>query len=111
MYVTVDGVDIQHNRGTKGYYYYDYRDTSDVLHRVYNVKNVRGTKDYSERWYSQLEWLPKIGIGRGSKGSSEPLAIAIMSADGSGELDELLKQYLKQIVPTIWGVKASSMAV
>ncbi|GGH19410.1 hypothetical protein [Paenibacillus segetis] len=82
-----------------GYFYYDYRDGGDILHRLYIVKNAGGTKDYSERWYSQFEWLPEYGISGGSRGISGPLATAIMSAeseatDGKDSLDTLLQKYL-----------------
>lgn len=103
LILTIDGkeINITDALTNKGYYYYDYRDNAEILHRVYVVKNAGGSKDYAERWYSQLEWIPEHGLGGGSRGSSGPLVTAIMSAEdeaanGSGNLDTLLQQYLKK---------------
>ena len=103
LLLTVNGevIDISKPLSEKGYYYYDYQDQSNVLHRVYIVKNAGGKKDYAERWYSQMEWLPDQGVGGGSRGLSGPLAAAIMGAEsdakqGNGNLDAELQVYLKQ---------------
>ncbi|KQO00614.1 hypothetical protein [Paenibacillus sp. Leaf72] len=84
----------------KGYFYYGYRDDADILHRLYIVKNAGGTKDYAERWYSQAEWLPELGMSGGSRGLSGPLAMAIGSAeqdvnDDNAEHDTALQKHLK----------------
>jgi hypothetical protein len=102
LFLTVNGKpqDITKPLAEHGYYYYDYKDQSNVLHRVYIVKNAGGKKDYAERWYSQFEWLPEIGMGGGSRGVSGPLAVAIMNAESgvkesSGDLNSELQAYLK----------------
>ncbi|WP_235857459.1 hypothetical protein [Paenibacillus albiflavus] len=103
LLLTVNGekIDISKPLSESGYYYYDYHDQANVLHRVYIVKNAGGKKDYAERWYSQMEWLPDKGVGGGNRGISGPLAAAIMSAEsdakeGDGNLDAELQKYLKQ---------------
>lgn len=102
LLLTVDGqkIDITKTLLKRGYYYYDYQDSSNVLHRLYIVKNAGGKKDYAERWYSQMEWLPEKGMGGSHRGMSGPLAVAIMSAEseakeGAGTLDDELLIYLK----------------
>jgi hypothetical protein len=85
----------------KGYFYYDYRDNANILHRLYIVKNAGGTKDYAERWYSQQEWLPELGMGGGQRGISGPLAEALLSADldatkDGKNLDAMLKKHLEK---------------
>ena len=85
----------------KGYFYYEYWDEDKVLHRVYVVKNAGGTKDHAERWYAQMEWLPELGIGGGSRGVSGPLAAAIMSAEAdakneNGDLNKSLQKHLEK---------------
>ncbi|MGX1831310.1 hypothetical protein ACWIE6_24000 [Paenibacillus taichungensis] len=92
-------INISNSLLDKGYFYYDYYNNSDILHRVYVVKNAGGFKDYSERWYSQFEWLPEHGLSGGSRGISGALATAIMSAETDvsnrdGDLDEMLQKYL-----------------
>ncbi|MBV6713064.1 hypothetical protein [Paenibacillus chitinolyticus] len=101
LVLTVNGEDmnITDTLLEKGYFYYDYRDDAGILHRVYIVKNAGGTKDYAERWYSQYEWLPELGVGGGSRGTSGPLSRAIMLAEvgvkeGTGDLDTMLQQEL-----------------
>lgn len=103
LLLTVNGekINISKPLSERGYYYYDYHDKSNVLHRVYIVRNAGGKKDYAERWYSQMEWLPEEGVGGGSRGISAPLAFAIMNAEsdakqGDGNLDAELQKYLKQ---------------
>lgn len=85
----------------KGYFYYTYRDNANILHRLYIVKNAGGTKDYAERWYSQLEWLPELGMAGGWRGLSGPLSDAIVWADidaeeGRKDLDAGLKERLSK---------------
>lgn len=94
-------IDISQSLSEQGYYYYTYRDSNNLLHRVYIVKNAGGAKDYAEREYSQFEWLPEKNTGGGSRVISGPLAEAIMTAeaefaDGDGSLDELLRLSLKK---------------
>lgn len=103
LIVSVDGkkINITDALKEKGYFYYDYRDDASILHRLYIVKNAGGTKDYAERWYSQQEWLPELGMGGGSRGMSGPLGQAIMLAeidvkeDGKN-LDAMLKKRLEK---------------
>ncbi len=85
----------------KGYFYYGYRDDVNILHRLYIVRNAGGTKDYAERWYSQAELLPELGMSGGSRGLSGPLGMAILSAENdveydNAELDSALQKHLKQ---------------
>ncbi|MGG4132416.1 hypothetical protein ABEW19_29625 [Paenibacillus illinoisensis] len=84
-----------------GYFYYGYRDAMNILHRLYIVRNAGGTKDYAERWYSQAELLPELGMSGGSRGLSGPLGTAIMSAEvevenDNAHLDFALQKHLKQ---------------
>jgi hypothetical protein len=103
LIVSVDGkkINITDALKVKGYFYYDYRDEANILHRLYIVKNAGGTKDYAERWYSQQEWLPELGMGGGSRGMSGPLGQAIVLAeidvkeDGK-DLDAMLKKRLEK---------------
>ncbi|MEW4425859.1 hypothetical protein AB1I68_00020 [Paenibacillus pabuli] len=85
----------------KGYFYYSYRDDVNILHRLYIIRNAGGTKDYAERWYSQAEFLPELGMSGGSRGLSGPLATAIMSAEvdvkyDNADLDSSLQKHFKQ---------------
>jgi|GEM_PF-3667170 len=85
----------------KGYFYYSYRDDVNILHRLYIVRNAGGTKDYAERWYSQAEFLPELGMSGGSRGLSGPLGMAIMSAEvevkyDNADLDSSLQKHFKQ---------------
>ncbi|TDQ42915.1 hypothetical protein [Aureibacillus halotolerans] len=94
-------IDITKNLKTQGYFIYGYRDDKDILHRIYIVKNAGGTKDYAERWYSQSERLPELGLGGNSQGLSGPLAHTIMDAEilaktGQGDLEVLLKEKLEE---------------
>jgi hypothetical protein len=103
LIVSVDGekINITDALKEKGYFYYTYRDDANILHRLYIVKNAGGTKDYAERWYSQREWLPELGMGGGSRGISGPLGEAIVLAeldakeDGKN-LDDMLKKRLEK---------------
>jgi hypothetical protein len=101
LFLKINGeeINITNSLLDKGYFYYDYYNNSDILQRVYVVKNAGGFKDYSERSYSQFEWLPEHGMSGGSRGISGALATAIMSAEidvsnGEGDLDEMLQKYL-----------------
>ncbi|GMK41214.1 hypothetical protein PCCS19_42700 [Paenibacillus sp. CCS19] len=87
--VNVDGkkINITKQLKEKGYFYYTYRDNVNVLHRLYIVKNAGGKKDYSERWYSQMEWLPEVGVGGAFRGLSGPLSDAIVWAEIDAEED------------------------
>ncbi|WP_336783453.1 hypothetical protein [Paenibacillus illinoisensis] len=72
----------------------------NILHRLYIVRNAGGTKDYAERWYSQAELLPELGMSGGSRGLSGPLGTAIMSAEVEVEYDNIdldfaLQKHLK----------------
>lgn len=82
----------------KGYFYYSYRDASNILHRLYIVKNAGGTKDYAERWYSQIEWLPELGMSGSVRGLSQELGMAIgaahLDAEGGKDLDAALQDRL-----------------
>jgi hypothetical protein len=85
----------------KGYFYYGYRDDVNILHRLYIVRNAGSTKDYAERWYSQAELLPELGMSGGSRGLSGLLGTAIMSAEvevkyDNADLDSALQKHLKQ---------------
>lgn len=53
LQVKGEEINVTEDLQNKGHYY-SYRDNADVLHRLYIVKNAGGTKDYAERWYSQL---------------------------------------------------------
>lgn len=84
----------------KGYFYYGYWDDMNILHRLYIVRNAGSTKDYAERWYSQAELLPELGMSGGSRGLSGPLGTAIMSAEveveyDNADLDSALQKHLK----------------
>ncbi|PWW02433.1 hypothetical protein DFQ01_10958 [Paenibacillus cellulosilyticus] len=83
LLLTVNGntLDITKELSDQGYYFYDYRDQSQKLHRVYIVKNASGKSDSRERWYAQMEWFPELGIGGSNRGLSGPLAVAIMDAE------------------------------
>lgn len=102
LIASVDGeeINITDALKEKGYFYYDYRDDSDILHRLYIVRNGGGTKDYAERWYSQAEWLPELDMSGGSRGLSGPLGMAIGLAEQDvkydhAELDTALQKHLK----------------
>lgn len=101
--VSVDGkkINITKQLKEKGYFYYTYRDNVNVLHRLYIVKNAGGKKDYAERWYSQMEWLPEVGAGGAFRGLSGPLSDAIVWAEIDAEedgkdLDAALQERLAQ---------------
>ena len=103
LIVSVNGEEINITDALKeiGYFYYDYRDDANILHRLYFIRNAGGTKDYAERWYSQHESLPDLGMCGGSRGISGPLGMAILSAEvdvkyDNAELDTALQKHLKQ---------------
>lgn len=87
---------------TNGYYYYSYRDDTNILHRLYIVKNAGGTKDYAERWYSQMEWLPELGMSGGVRGLSQELAMAIGGANLDAEEGKDLDAALKDRLAKYW---------
>lgn len=104
--VNEEEIDITESLASNGYYYYDYFDDGDILHRVYIVKNIGETD--TERWYSQIELIIFEDSTVGSlstfgklKGCGAELAnvIGIAQNDavtGKGDLDTLLGQYLKE---------------
>ncbi|QAY67621.1 hypothetical protein [Paenibacillus protaetiae] len=100
LMLSVNGhrINIKNALQEKGYYLYRYRDDAGILHHLYIVKNAGGVKDYAERWYSQLEWLPELGMAGGWRGLSGPLSDAIVwseiDAEGGKDLDAALQERL-----------------
>lgn len=98
--VNGEKIDITDALKKKGYFYYNYRDEANILHRLFIVKNAGGTKDYAERWYSQIEWLPELGMTGGRRGLSGPLSDVIVRAQWDAEdgkyLDAALKEHLEK---------------
>lgn len=81
-----------------GYYYYDYLNDDETLHRIYIIENV--DEEAAERRYSQIEWLPEIGIGS-TRGCGVALAHVIgeveacIKEDDTLALDSILSEYLQ----------------
>ncbi|MEO3944746.1 hypothetical protein [Gorillibacterium sp. CAU 1737] len=102
LIVSVNGekINISEALKKKGYFYYSYRDDTNILHRLYIVRNAGGTKDYAERWYSQMDWLPELGMSGGVRGLSQELAMAIgganLDAEEGKDLDAALKDRLEK---------------
>ncbi|MDR3209640.1 MAG: hypothetical protein LBT36_03325, partial [Oscillospiraceae bacterium] len=82
LFLNVNGteVNITDAMTADGFFFAEFRDAEEVLHRLYIVKNAGGTKDYAEKWYSQFEWLPELRFGNGI-GISGPLGAAIGVAE------------------------------
>lgn len=104
LIVSVNGekINITEALKKKGYFYYSYRDDTNILHRLFIVKNAGGTKDYAERWYSQMEWLPELGMSGGVRGLSQELAMAIGGANQDAEEGKDLDAALKDRLAKYW---------
>jgi hypothetical protein len=96
--VNNEKIDITSALKTNGYYYHDYRDDADELHRVYIMRN--NGEPETERWYSQFEWLPERGVGFGRGVNNEMSCVVTFAEDyaeqGADDLDTILKYYLNR---------------
>lgn len=91
-------IDITDDMTVKGYYYYEfYLEDDEMLHELYIVKNAG--EEGTERWYSQLEYIPELGASS-RIGCSYPLGVLILRIgtdvrSGLGTLDAEMPQALK----------------
>jgi len=92
LQVNEESIDITDAMDEKGYYYHEFVYDDDLLHRIYIVKN--GGEDETERWYSQIEYIPESKVSS-KKGCSYTLGVVIAFVqsdveDGLGTLDSEL---------------------